>query len=309
MGMAKVYFMNGPDKGRRCELNKDTIYIGRSPENDVQITDKSVSRVHLKIVRKGKKYFITDLKSRNGTYIDGVRIGPELEYEVQEGKPVAIGKTFFSLGSPYPDDVLAVLDSIDLFKELDEDDGSALKDRPQTAKRNMELIYKVSTVLMQTVNTKEILEKIILHIMEVLKRIDRGLIFLVNPESGEIGDAISISKNNDPEYVRGYSRTIVDRVLKEAKPVSMMDTLAEGELNLSESIRINKIRSVMCVPLISRARVMGVIYIDSVQRPNGFRKEDLDLLTALSSPAALAIENSLLSPLPQQVRPASASFL
>jgi pSer/pThr/pTyr-binding forkhead associated (FHA) protein len=304
MGMARVYFMNGPDKGRRYELEKDTIYVGRSPKNDVQVTDKSVSRVHLKIVRKGNKYFIRDLKSRNGTFIDGVRIGPDMDYEVQEGKPVAIGRTFFSLGNPYPDDVLAVLNSIDLFKELDEDNGNSLKDRPSTAKKNMELIYKVSTVLMQTVNTKEILEKIIRHIMEVLKRIDRGLIFLVNLETGEIGDAISISKNNDPKCVRGYSRTIVDRVVREAKPLSMMDTLAEPELNLSESIRINKIRSVMCVPLISRARVMGVIYVDSVQRPNGFRKEDVDLLTALSSPAALAIENSLLSALPEQARPA-----
>jgi two-component system, NtrC family, sensor kinase len=304
MGIAKIYFMNGPDKGRRYEFEKDRIYVGRSPKNDVQITDKSVSRVHLKIVRKENKYFITDLKSRNGTFIDGVRIGPKMEYEVQEGKPVAIGKTFFSLGRPYPDDVLAVLDSIDLFKELDEDDGSALKDRPSTARKNMELIYKVSTVLMQTVNTKEILEKIILHIMEVLKRLDRGLIFLVNLETGEIGDAISISKSNDPHCIRGYSRTIVDRVVREAKPVSMMDTLTEEERNLSESIRIHKIRSVMCVPLISRSRVMGVLYVDSVQRPNGFRKEDLDLLTALSSPAALAIENSLLSALPTQGRPA-----
>jgi two-component system, NtrC family, sensor kinase len=304
MGMAKVYFMNGPNKGRSYEIEKDTIYVGRSPKNDVRITDKSVSRVHLRIVQKGNRYFITDLKSRNGTFIDGVRIGPNLEYEVLEGKPVAIGKTFFSLGSPYPDDVLAVLDSIDLFKELDKDDGSSLKDRPSTAKKNMELIYKVSTVLMQSVNTKEILEKIIHHIMEVLRRIDRGLIFLVNLETGEIGDAISISKNNDPKFLRGYSRSIVNRVVREAKPVSMLDTLAEGEGNLSESIRINKIRSVMCVPLISRARVMGVIYVDSVQRPNGFRKEDLELLTALSSPAALAIENSQLSALPKQARSA-----
>ena len=39
----------------------------------------------------------------------------------------------------------------------------------------------------------------------------------------------------------------------------------------------------------------GVLYVDSIKKPHGFRKEDLDLLTALSSPAALAIENSVLS--------------
>lgn len=302
--MPKVYFMNGPDKGRKCEVDRTTIFIGRAPENDVKIKDKSVSRVHLKVVERGSRYFITDLKSRNGTFIDGVRIGPEMEYEVKEGMPVAIGKTFFSLGKAYPDDVLTVLDSIDLFKELDEDDGSSPPDRPSTAKKNMELIYKVSTVLMQSINTKEILEKILHHIMELLRRIDRGVIVLLNLETGEIGEVISIIKTSDKECMAAYSRTIVNRVVREAKPVSMLDTLTEAEINLSESIRLNKIRSVMCVPLISRARIIGAIYVDSVQKPHGFRKEDLDLLTALSSPAAVAIENSQLYAMPALARPA-----
>ena len=50
----------------------------------------------------------------------------------------------------------------------------------------------------------------------------------------------------------------------------------------------------MCVPLISRSKVRWVIYLDSVNKPNGFRKEDLSLLTSLSGPAALAVENALL---------------
>lgn len=292
--MPKIYIMNGPDKGLMYEVNKSPIHIGRAPENDVQIKDGSVSRVHVKILKRGKKHFVTDLESRNGTYIDGVRIGPGIEYEVKEGMPIAIGKTFFSLGKAYPDDVLAALDSIDLFKELDEVDGNGPKDRPSTAKKNMELIYKVSNVLMQSLNTKEILERILHHIMELLRRIDRGVIILLNRETGEIGDVISIVKTNDRDCAASYSHTIVDRVVREGKAVSMLDTLSETETNLSESIRLNRIRSVMCVPLVSRARVVGVIYVDSVNRPHGFRKEDLDLLTALSSPAAVAIENSLL---------------
>ena len=302
--MPKVYIMNGPDKGLMYEVNKSSIHIGRAPENDVQIKDKSVSRVHVKILKRGNKYFISDLESRNGTFIDGVRIGSRIEYEVKEGMPVAIGKTFFSLGKAYPDDVLTALDSIDLFKELDDGDGSGPKDRPSTAKKNMELIYKVSNVLMQSLNTKEILERILHHIMELLRRIDRGVIILLNRETGEIGDVISIVKTNEKDRGTSYSRTIVDRVVREGKAVSMLDTLSEAETNLSESIKLNKIRSVMCVPLVSRARVVGVIYVDSVNRPHGFRKEDLDLLTALSSPAAVAIENSLLRA--QGVAPGSA---
>jgi signal transduction histidine kinase len=74
----------------------------------------------------------------------------------------------------------------------------------------------------------------------------------------------------------------------------MSNTMREDMTERSESMEIMKIKSVMCVPLTSRSKVRGAIYVDSVSRPYGFRKEDLSLLTALSSPAAIAIENAML---------------
>jgi len=292
--MPKIYIMNGPDKGRSFEVDEDAVFIGRAPDNEIPIKDKSVSRKHLKIIKRAERYYVTDLGSKNGTFIDGKRVTSGKEYEVREGIPIAVGKTFLSVGKAYPDDVLAVLDSIDLFKELDEEGGNEVKDRPLTSKKNMDLVYKVSNVLMQSLNMKEVMERILHYILELLKRIDRGVVILIDQESGEPSDVISIVKASKDDCKAAYSRTIVERVIKERTPVSMLDTLEEKEINLSDSIRVSGIRSIMCVPLISRAKVMGVIYVDSVNKPHGFRKEDLDLLTALSSPAAVAIENSLL---------------
>jgi pSer/pThr/pTyr-binding forkhead associated (FHA) protein len=292
--MLQIFIMNGPDKGRSFEFEEDVILVGRAPENHIQMKDKSVSRNHVKIEKKGQKHFITDLRSKNGTFIEGMRIEPQKEYEVSEGIPVAVGKTFIALGKSYPNDMLAVLDSIDLFKELDENGGD-IKDRPLTAKKNMELIYKVSNVLMQSLNIKDVLEKVLAYIMELLKRIDRGVVILIDTKTGNISDAISISKTSKDGTGKAYSKTIVERVIRERKPVSMLDTTLEDEALLSESIHEMQIRSVMCVPLMSKSQVIGVIYVDSVKKPHGFRKEDLDLLTALSSPAALAVENAFMS--------------
>ena len=52
-----------------------TITIGRSSTNDVTLTDMSVSRQHAQIVRSDNgRYTITDLNSRNGTFVNGQRI-------------------------------------------------------------------------------------------------------------------------------------------------------------------------------------------------------------------------------------------
>jgi hypothetical protein len=292
--MPQIFIMNGPEKGRCISFEEDTVVLGRAPENDIQMKDKSVSRRHLRIERRGGQYFIMDLRSKNGTFIDGARIEPETEYEVTEGIPIALGRTFMSIGKSCENEMLSVLDSVDLSKVLDEE-GSLAKDRPLTAKKNMELIHKVSHALMQSVDVKDVFEKVLTYIMELLQRVDRGVVIFVDRQTKEISEVISILKSTK-EYPKPFSRTIVDRVLREGNPISIVDTGSEEEVNLSESILSMEIRSVMCVPLKSGSEVIGAIYVDSLKRPHGFRKEDLDLLIALSNPAALAIQKSLINP-------------
>jgi hypothetical protein len=291
--MAEIFIVSGPEKGRSIPFEADTVVLGRAPENDIQVRDKSISRRHLRIERKGGRYFIRDLGSKNGTFIDGARIVPETEYEVTEGRPFALGRTFMSIGKSCENEMLAVLDSVDLSKVLDEE-GALAKDRPLTAKKNMELIHKVSHALMQSVDVKDVFEKVLTYIMELLQRVDRGVVILVDRQTQEIAEVISILKSSK-ECSKPFSRTIVDRVLREGEPISIVDTGSEEEVNLSESILSMQIRSVMCVPLKSGSAVIGAIYVDSLSKPHGFRKEDLDLMVALSNPAALAIQKSLIN--------------
>jgi len=65
--MSKLFVLNGSEKGMVYDLGEDLVYLGRAPDNHIQIKEKHVSRRHLKIVRKGEKYFIEDLRSTNGT--------------------------------------------------------------------------------------------------------------------------------------------------------------------------------------------------------------------------------------------------
>jgi signal transduction histidine kinase/CheY-like chemotaxis protein len=156
-------------------------------------------------------------------------------------------------------------------------------------------------VLMGSLDINEIFQKIMDHMFDLLKRIDRGAILLIDEKTHKLKQIAARSNYSDEKNIPNFSRTVVTKVINEGKPVIMQDTTLENEDDLSDSMK--KIRSVMCVPLISRFQTRGVIYVDSVDRPHGFRREDLYLLTALSSSAAIAIENAALySNLEQIVR-------
>lgn len=290
--MTILYIVNGSDEGRSFDLKGDTINIGRSPDNDIQIKDRFVSRKHLRILRKGSKYLIKDLESENGTFIDGKQIRSGVEFELKEGLTIAVGMSVICLGKECTEEVLSFLDSIHPSRDISKKVGVSAKDRPMTARKNMELIHKVSNVLMQSLNIDEISEKILGYIFDLLKRIDRGAIILIDKETGETSQVITRLKEHIDDSDVRYSQDIVDRVLRDGKAVIMLDTNAEDEDDLSDTVKLLKIGSVMCVPLIIRSKIRGVIYVDSIMKPYGFRKEDLAIFRALSSRAAIAIENA-----------------
>jgi hypothetical protein len=292
--------MSGTSKGQTFELRDGVYTIGRSPDNNIQILDKTVSRTHLKIFRRDNEYYIQDLKSRNGTFVNGARVQAGEEIEVKRGVPLAVGRVFLHLSGEYKeasvvDKKLQALDSIDLSKELGNGSAELVKDRPMTPQKNMSLIAKVNDVLRESLGINEILEQMLNYILDFFTRIDRGFFILFDQETGKIKEVVKVFNRDDEEVPSRYSRTIVDRVRREKKPVLMLDTLNEESAEISESMRLMKIKSVMCVPLISRSKIRGVIYVDTVNEPNGFRKDDLSLLTALSSPTAVVIESAILS--------------
>ena len=83
--MTKLHIVNGLNRGESHDIRRDIITVGRAPDNDIQLKDNFVSRQHLKIRRKGNRYFVEDLKSSNGTFVNGRQIRPGVELEIGEG--------------------------------------------------------------------------------------------------------------------------------------------------------------------------------------------------------------------------------
>jgi GAF domain-containing protein len=294
--MSRFQILKGPMRGHSFELKDDTTLIGRGPESDIRIADASISRKHAKITRDGDRFLIEDLGSQNGTWIDGERIKPHTPWPIEEGLLIVMGDILVGLGKDFTEEGLATRYSISLAR-----DGAAegeppplYKDRRITDRDRLEMIFEVSTLLMQSLDLTQICERILESLFRSLQRIDSGVILLIDPENGEPREVIARSRGDRGDVRLRYSRTVVSRVIREGRAVMISDISREEESELSESIELMKIKSIMCVPLISNQGTRGVIYVHSVNVPHGFRKDDLYLVTCMSTPAALALENALL---------------
>jgi len=290
--MTKLYILNGPEMGRSFELRDVATYVGRSLENDIRIEEKTVSRRHLKIIKRGDKYFITDLESQNGTFFDGNIITPGIELQAKEGQPIAIGMSVICLGEGCIEQMMPFIDSIGLTKEIGRESGIFVVHSDKTNQKKLELLYKVSKVIDENLSIDETLEKILDYIFDLLKGIDRSAFILVNPETGKILDVISRSTKSGIDM---YCPDVVRRVIENTEPVVVSNIETEEQNELVDTLKILKIESVMCVPMISGSQIRGVIYVDSLGRPYGFGKEDLSLFMDLSQRTALAIESARFS--------------
>ncbi|MFC1869116.1 ATP-binding protein [Thermodesulfobacteriota bacterium] len=293
--MIKLHIIDGAMAGQSFDLKSDTILIGRSPDNDVQIKDAVVSRKHLKITRKAHKFFIEDLCSQNGTWVKGQLIRPKEAIEVEPGNSIAIGDVLVNLGRKPLEDYLANQYSIDL-ADLEGERGESLlfKSTLTTNRRRLEKIHEVSTLLSQSLDIEEICEKIMDSLFYCLKEMDSGIVLLIDSNTGELEEKISRSRENNKDIKVSYSRTIVDRVMREGKALVMVDTRQEDQEELSDSIEMMRLRSIMCTPLVSKYGIRGVIYVHSTSALPGFPKDALFLLAGLSIPVAVALEKASL---------------
>ncbi len=83
--------------------------IGRESDNDVQLMSESVSRYHAKLTNTPDECIVEDLKSRNGTFVDGIRLLRK-PISLRDGMEVRFGHCVFrfevSTGAPYDDSIL-----------------------------------------------------------------------------------------------------------------------------------------------------------------------------------------------------------
>jgi len=154
--MSRLFFINGPNQGESFEINGKPVYLGRSSESDVQVRDKFVSRRHLQINRKKDRFFVKDLKSKNGTLVNGALIRSGKKVEVPEGIPIVVGVSVLCLGKECPEDIPTLLAAIGFSGDMTEPFYDPLAYRSLDSEGTLKFIYKLSHVLKRSLGMENL---------------------------------------------------------------------------------------------------------------------------------------------------------
>ena len=151
----------------------------------------------------------------------------------------------------------------------------------------------------QLINSSLNLDEVLTEVMDTaiaLTGAERGYIMLRDPEAHEMHFRVARSaERTDLDEERfTVSQTIVNEVAQTGKPVVARNALLDSRYSAQHSIVMHAPRSVLCVPLEVKGRIIGVVYADNRLVPDLFGGQELALLMGFANQAAVAIENARL---------------
>jgi sigma-B regulation protein RsbU (phosphoserine phosphatase) len=310
--MAYLSVLKGQGARQNITLDKDRILLGRNASCDVVLpaNDFAVSREHACILRVQDKFFIEDMGSRNGTFVnnqpvserrqladnDRIRICDFL-YSFHEVTPVPKPPLPPEIRREQPSD--EVEEPATFEASISSSSHRFLESQPT---EKLQILIEISNNLSKTLELDRLLPKIADNLFQLFRQADRVFVIL-REEVVERDKTVErlipkVIKTRRPqdETSASYSRSIVRECLKTVQAFLCDDASTDKRFNMSQSIADFRIRSVMCAPLWSQdsGKAFGVIQLDTQDRGKKFTQEDLNLLLAVANQASVALENARL---------------
>lgn len=296
----------GKHRGRKLALSPgQSLTLGRDESADVQLADDGISRLHCLVENRGDSVHATDLDSRNGTYLNGERIKSSvlspgdrltlglatLEFHTVKAETRKKGGTT-SLRIEEAGGEAAVKKRFEpsrtqLFAATTED---ALR----RAHRNLATIYDVGNAINAEIDLSKLFSTVVDSVLRVTGG-DRAAVLTRAGPGGELD--VAALRGRTPEGELGQvrvPRTIVNAVTQSGESTLSRDAMDDERYLSGESIVAQKVRSVMCAPLVSGEEVLGVLYVDSSRFAGAFNEEDLELLGAIGRQAGIALKRARL---------------
>ncbi len=154
-------------------------------------------------------------------------------------------------------------------------------------------LFEFSDRLMHVRDLTELLDALMDAVIQITNA-DKGFLILAEGETLDIKVARNLNRENIADAITQLSDSIIAKVVRSRKPVIISDAMNDDEFAAAKSVMHLKVSSVICVPLLDRGRLLGLIYVGNDSIRDLFQEETLRVLTVFASQAALIVANALL---------------
>jgi len=292
--MASLTIKSKGKKTRQVELVEEVTTMGRSADNLVALQDPILSRFHCHIRKTDSGYELVDLGSKNGTLVNGWLVTRKI---LRSGDKIELGKVVLVFDDPVSrvghetGDYSGAVESMDRPTELIEYPGRNLPRMPK--EQRLLKLLEINKALNSELNLRRLLQMIMDTVLDVVMA-ERCFLIMFDNGNMDVKVSRNIDRESVPKPLVKFSSSIASQVRESGTALVAVDAQNDERFQETLSVHGLKLRSVLCVPLNVRSRMLGVIYVDNRFERGAFTEEDIKLLEILTDQAAVAIENARL---------------
>jgi len=325
--LAILQVTSGAASGTQFSLNTDRIVLGRHPNCQIVLPSGVVSRHHAQILESHGTFYVEDLRSRNGTFVNEQKI--DRRTELEDGDKIRLcdivlefvrapsalsGLAIADDMAPAPQPELldsmqsGVLEHSHLYQTTRPDASSfdsataIRRFAPGTPHQSsvdptvkLKALLEFTQALGRDLQIESVLPKMLVTLFNIFPQAEQGFVLLKDPESGKLRVKASRTRGGNEAESVAVSMTVVRHALQTRESVLSRNVLDDSRFNKSTALSRMRIASVMCVPMVNpEEEAVGVIQIVTRDPDHAFSEDDLDLLASLAAQASMAVENARL---------------
>ncbi len=285
--------------GRRqlVKISKSPFQIGRLAECEISLRDSRISRQHAQIVAEDDSYYLEDLNSRHGTFVNGKKItrhklsaNDRIDFGVEDSYHLV-----FTYETGDTERLLAQLDAVPTTHAT----GNLAK---------LRAVLEVARALESSMSLEDVLGAVVDAAL-VVTGAERGFLLLHNSQGTALEMRVARDKHGRPldETDLRVPRGVIQRALHQRRDLLSMN-FDPAQINTEKSVVDLELRSVVCVPLV-RIRIghqhetsqlstkndtLGVLYMDSRVGSADLSAGNRELLQSLAIETSTVLENARL---------------
>jgi transcriptional regulator with GAF, ATPase, and Fis domain len=266
-------------KPTRLALVRMLTTIGSSRDSDLVIDSPDVAPVHATLTHEPGRYRLESTARANPFFVNGKKTR---SLDLRHGEVFVIG------------DVELTFSSIDEVPAK----RSGVQDESALQLAAMNRLQNFSRLLAEPADLDGLLNELIDQVVGLTKASKGFLVLAGAGKPEDSGYEIRVARNLERERVEDpaqlLSDDIIHAVISSKKPQIISDALHDTRFQNSFSVINLKLSSVMCVPLLVRGELLGLIYVGNNDVVDLFTQQQLEMLEVFASQAALFVKNATL---------------